>query len=98
MSGVYPALGKADVWSAALKRADSLVTLPDYDGNYTDALRDAIKIECPSPTAASQVSASASGKRNGVATASLKAPRATQPSREDALRAAYIKATERATG
>lgn len=91
MTGVYPALGKANVWSAALKRADSLVTLPDYDGNYTDALRDAIKIECPSPTSAEQVSTSDSGKRH-AATANVRAPRPAQPTKEDQLRASYLKA------
>jgi hypothetical protein len=88
MSGAFPALGKSDVWGAVLKRADAIAKSEDYSD----------KIECPLPSADSQVSASTSGKRNGVATANVKAPRQAPTSKEDQMRSAYLRAVGQSRG
>lgn len=76
LKGAYPSLGEKETWNAVLARTEALLKSPDYQADPRAALEHAVRIECASSPAPSQVSESGNrSKRNGVASTATQAAR-----------------------
>jgi hypothetical protein len=95
----FPQLGEGEVWNAVLKRAETLLRIPDYQGNPREALEHACKIECASSQPAKQVSDSTDrSKRNGVASTTTQAARKAPLNGEAHERAVFDRLMARQSG